>query len=231
MRASILDPELFIERKFSVSFDILDAATEEYMSIRESGRLLKFSRQMPSLGSSVYEFRNYDFGNLGKIKLRKLNNHETELTIDYPPIPPTPDLTPAELTQLDLLPETERRKARQDLHDNLLHEKTVFLHHQDTLFRTIVNKYLKLLEELDGGAEGGQPAPAEEQGNGRKGGRPRNAEDDWALAEVRTKRRKPEDVYPEWLTMIGERARILDDPHDSFNKAISLKRMKGMKRK
>jgi hypothetical protein len=72
---------------------------------------------------------------------------------------------------------------------------------------------------------------AEEQGNGRKGGRPRNAEDDWALAEVRTKGRKPQDVYPEWLARIGERAQILDDSRDSFNKAISSKRMKGKKRK
>jgi hypothetical protein len=60
-----------------------------------------------------------------------------------------------------------------------------------------------------------------------KGGRPRNLDDDWAWIEVREKNRKPEDVYPEWLTRIGTRAVSLADSRDSFNKAISLKRKKG----
>jgi hypothetical protein len=151
MRDPVTDWQLFVERKLSVPFDILDAATEEYLSIRKSGRVLEFSRRILTLGSVIYEMCNADFGDLGNIKLRKLNDHETELTIDYPPIPPTRDLTLAELTHLDSLPETERRQARGDLHNKILHEKTMFMHYQSQHFRAICDGYLKCVEELDGG--------------------------------------------------------------------------------
>jgi hypothetical protein len=63
----------------------------------------------------------------------------------------------------------------------------------------------------------------------RRGGRPRNADDDWARTEVREKFRQPEDVFPEWLKRIGDRAETLADPRDSFYKAIRPRRNKGEK--
>lgn len=55
-------------------------------------------------------------------------------------------------------------------------------------------------------------------------GRPRNKNDDWASEQIYTEKRKPVDVYLEWLERIGERASTLANPHDSFYKAISPKR-------
>ena len=59
-----------------------------------------------------------------------------------------------------------------------------------------------------------------------KGGRPRNLDDNWAWTEVREKHRTPKEVYPEWLQRIGDRAKSLAQPRDTFNKAISPKRKK-----
>ncbi len=59
-----------------------------------------------------------------------------------------------------------------------------------------------------------------------KGGRPRNLDDEWARIEVRDKGRAPDEVYPEWLNRIGDRAKKLIDPHDSFSKAIRVRRKK-----
>ncbi len=59
-----------------------------------------------------------------------------------------------------------------------------------------------------------------------KGGRPRYMENDWARQQVNELGRTPGDVYPEWLEMSGARAKLLDDPYDSFSKAIRTKKRK-----
>lgn len=64
----------------------------------------------------------------------------------------------------------------------------------------------------------------------RKGGRPRNPDDDWAWKEVNEKNRSRAEVFAEWLKLIGQRASILSDPQDSFNKAVSVIRGKGIER-
>lgn len=60
----------------------------------------------------------------------------------------------------------------------------------------------------------------------RKGGRPSDPDNDWAREQVHTLGRPPSDVYPEWLERIGDRAKTLDDPYDSFKKVIKPKKGK-----
>lgn len=60
----------------------------------------------------------------------------------------------------------------------------------------------------------------------RKGGRPSDPDNDWAREQVQDLGRPSRDVYPEWLERIGTRAQTLDDPSDSFKKAIKPKKEK-----
>ena len=60
----------------------------------------------------------------------------------------------------------------------------------------------------------------------RKGGRPSDPDNDWAREQVQDLGRPSRDVYPEWLERIGSRAQTLDNPSDSFKKAIKPKKEK-----
>lgn len=60
----------------------------------------------------------------------------------------------------------------------------------------------------------------------RRGGRPSDPDNDWAREQVQDLGRPSGDVYPEWLKRIGTRAQMLDDPRDSFKKAIKPKKEK-----
>lgn len=57
----------------------------------------------------------------------------------------------------------------------------------------------------------------------RKGGRPRNPDDDWAYEQL-SQGRQQSEVFAEWLTRIGTRAKTLADPQDTFKKAIRARR-------
>jgi hypothetical protein len=58
----------------------------------------------------------------------------------------------------------------------------------------------------------------------KQGGHPRDPNDDWAWDQVRNQGKSPGEVYKEWLMKIGDRAYLLRNPRDSFNKAIKPKR-------
>lgn len=57
-----------------------------------------------------------------------------------------------------------------------------------------------------------------------EGGRPRNADDDWAYEQVHVQKRPADEVYHEWLKLIGKRSEALANPQDSFKKAIRSRR-------
>ncbi len=54
-------------------------------------------------------------------------------------------------------------------------------------------------------------------------GRPRNPDDEWAREQVHVLGRSKQEVFPEWKARIGERAKVLADPQESFDKAIGKK--------
>jgi hypothetical protein len=57
-----------------------------------------------------------------------------------------------------------------------------------------------------------------------KPGRPRYAENTWAYEQVNVYGRKPDEVYQEWLERVDPvRLQMLEDPRDSFKKAIKVK--------
>lgn len=60
-----------------------------------------------------------------------------------------------------------------------------------------------------------------------KGGRPRNSDDEWAREQVQVLGRPKLEVFQEWKTRIGERAKVLADPQESFDKAVGKKPKKG----
>lgn len=80
----------------------------------------------------------------------------------------------------------------------------------------VVNAYSAITNVSNGAAAEITSAPISD----RRGGRPRDPDNEWAYQQVREEGRQPNDVYPEWLKRIGDKAKILDDPRDSFNKAI-----------
>lgn len=56
------------------------------------------------------------------------------------------------------------------------------------------------------------------------GGRPSYPENEWANKQINELGRKPDEVYPEWLKMAGERVKTLDStPKEVFKKAIKPK--------
>ena len=99
----------------------------------------------------------------------------------------------------------------------------------EALATAINNRWLNKAHEQDVTPHVPQPAPAGNSGQ-NKGGRPRNLDDDWAWVEVWERGRKPDDVYLEWRVRIGDRLKTLSDARDSFNKAISRRRGRGINR-
>jgi hypothetical protein len=93
--------------------------------------------------------------------------------------------------------------------------------------------HFTLLASVSGIAESTRVAPAanaEEPISIKKanhrGGRPRYPENEWAYHQVNDRRRKPDEVYREWLERTGDRYKQLDNPRDSFQKAIKPKKPK-----
>ncbi len=75
-------------------------------------------------------------------------------------------------------------------------------------------------------AQNAKQAASTEQ-KSKKGGRPRNTDDEWARQQVHKLGRSKQEVFPEWKKRIGERAKLLADVNDSFDKVIGKKPKKG----
>ncbi len=122
-------------------------------------------------------------------------------------------------------------RFRQDRQLNVIvsHDDPALSSYFDVLVAAIHDRWLKKAQEQDVTHHVPQPAPADNSGQ-NKGGRPRNLDDDWAWVEVWERGRKPDDVYLEWRVRIGDRLKTLSDARDSFNKAISRRRGRGINR-
>ena len=102
-------------------------------------------------------------------------------------------------------------------------ERTEEIKRSNQLQEEILQELRKLNENLQKGISEKNVKQTFEPG---QPGRPRNLDDDWAFEQVRELGKDKNKIYQEWLERIGERAQLLANPRDSFNKAISMKRGK-----
>ena len=90
-------------------FDILDAAVMEWLPGYVRYGWLEFTREQITPASVAYRLRHDELGELGHIKLRKVSEKSSEISIGLPPRPRGRSPTPEELEDIGTIPGPEER--------------------------------------------------------------------------------------------------------------------------
>lgn len=203
---------------YMAPFGMLDAMIARYLAALDPD-LAAAERLAVANGSTCYTLCHALAGPLGEIYLYELAEDRTELYVEIPPRPPKRAPTEQERAFVRAQADREARAlAIRAINQQRQADQEAHYRWRRALQAVILLRFFARFEqERLAAAQGGVPARGQ-------GGRPRKLSNTWAYQQVHELGRDQRRVFREWLDM--EDNAQLADPHDSFKKAIRLRKGK-----
>jgi len=213
---------------YPVEFSIVDAATMEYLPPLMNGLAEDIERQQLTLGSVRYTITDSNLGSLGAIRLRKVSNEQTEVTIEPPPKPgrrpPTEEERAVAQAQPDktafyqALRENDKRRQSEQAAHWRWRQAT-----QAAIIRFFLERFDEEQEWLEKAEKKTQPSVSPAEAHRLPW---RYPEDRWLWEQVNIESRRLKTVFQEWQQRAQDRD--LDNFYETAKKIVQKGRKRGV---